>query len=140
MKPFRQIDVANTMTSLGKCCIKFAVAMLETTASDQLVARRWKTPVQNAPTEVIQRLERELAAHQPDTCLLEDNYGPENLLSQYLAVTPELAHQLQGRDAGLRFDWAPDSSSYVATVEERPPQAMRSKLKPGLDTPQPAFE
>jgi hypothetical protein len=79
MKPFRQIDVANTMTSLGKCSIKFAVAMLETTASDQLVERRRKTPVQNAPTEVIQRLERELAAHQPDTCLLEDNYGPENL-------------------------------------------------------------
>ncbi|OHU98953.1 chromosome partitioning protein ParB [Ralstonia solanacearum] len=79
MKPFRQIDVANTMISLGNYSIKFAIAMLETTASDQLAERRRKMPVQNAPTEVIQRLERELAALQADTRLLEDNYGPDNL-------------------------------------------------------------
>ncbi|MGN7103111.1 hypothetical protein ACTHR6_16000 [Ralstonia holmesii] len=62
------------------------------------------------------------------------------LLSQSLIVTPELARQLQCRDAGLRFDWAPDSSRYVATVDERPPQASPRRLQSGQGTPQPAFE
>ncbi|GAB3628323.1 chromosome partitioning protein ParB [Pandoraea terrae] len=79
MQAFRQIDVAQAMVSLGNFSTKLALAMLETTAPDQLQAGTKRTGVKSEAADVIQRLERELAALQTDTRLLEDNYGPDNL-------------------------------------------------------------
>lgn len=51
----------------------------ETTPPDQLAEGFKKKVERGGSTEVIQRLERELAALQADTRLLEDSYGPDNL-------------------------------------------------------------
>lgn len=79
MKPFRQIDVAQAMINLDNYSCKFVLAMLETTADGQLVEGGNRTSVKSGTLETIQRLERELAALQNDTRLIEENYGPDSL-------------------------------------------------------------
>lgn len=79
MQPFRQIDVAHAMINLGNFSLKLALAMLETTPPDQLAEGFKRKIERGGSTEIIQRLERELAALQADTRLLEDSYGPDNL-------------------------------------------------------------
>lgn len=80
MKPFRQIDVAQAMVNLGNYSIKLATAMLQNTPADQLTdASAAKTESTNTHSEALRRLERELAAMQADTKILEDGYGPSNL-------------------------------------------------------------
>lgn len=44
------------------------------------------------------------------------------MFSHVLEVTPEVARQLQELDAGIYFDWAPESSRYMVHVDKRPPQ------------------
>ncbi|BCL75796.1 hypothetical protein JHS3_15320 [Jeongeupia sp. HS-3] len=79
MKPFRQIDVAQAMVNLDNYSVKLATAMLQATSPDQLIEKA-ASKMQNAvPAEALQRLERELAAVQADTRLLEEGYGPANL-------------------------------------------------------------
>jgi len=79
MKPFRQIDVAQAMVNLGNYSIKLATAMLQNTPADQLTdASAVKTESSN-PTDALRRLERELAAMQADTKILEEGYGPSSL-------------------------------------------------------------
>ena len=79
MKPFRQIDVAQAMINLGNYSIKLATAMLHNTPADQLNEDAAAKTQPVAPTEALRRLERELAAMQADTRLLEDDYGPASL-------------------------------------------------------------
>jgi hypothetical protein len=79
MKPFRQIDVAQTMINLGNYSIKLATAMLHNTPADQLNEDAAAKTQPVAPTEALRRLERELAAMQADTRFLEDDYGPASL-------------------------------------------------------------
>ena len=79
MKPFRQIDVAQAMVNLGNYSAKLALAMLQATSSDQLTEEASTKAQRGGPTEALQRLERELAAVQADTRLLEEGYGPANL-------------------------------------------------------------
>ncbi|MFM0301446.1 plasmid partitioning protein RepB C-terminal domain-containing protein [Paraburkholderia sediminicola] len=79
MKPFRQIDAAHAMINLDNYSGRFALAMLETTSDDQLVEASKKSAEKNGTVEAIQRVERELAALQTDTKLLEENYGPDSL-------------------------------------------------------------
>jgi hypothetical protein len=79
MQPFRQIDVAQAMINLGNYSSKLVLAMLETTSPDQLVDGFKQKVDKGGTTAAIQRLERELAALQADTRLLEDSYGPDNL-------------------------------------------------------------
>jgi len=92
MQPFRQIDVAHAMINLGNFSLKLALAMLETTPSDQLAEGFKKKVERGGSTEVIQRLERELAALQADTRLLEDSYGPDNL--KLVVIKPYVAKLL----------------------------------------------
>ncbi|WP_193090684.1 plasmid partitioning protein RepB C-terminal domain-containing protein [Advenella sp. FME57] len=79
MKPFRQIDVAQSMVNLGKYSLKLANAMLQNTPIDQLTEAAATKTRSAGPTEALQRLERELAAMQADTRLLEEDYGPASL-------------------------------------------------------------
>lgn len=79
MKPFRQLDVAQAMVNLGKYSIKLANAMLQNTHIDQLTDAAANKTRSAGPTEALQRLERELAAMQADTRLLEEDYGPASL-------------------------------------------------------------
>ena len=79
MKPFRQIDVAQAMVNLGNYSAKLALAMLQATSPDQLTEEASAKVQRGGPTEALQRLERELAAVQADTRLLEEGYGPANL-------------------------------------------------------------
>jgi hypothetical protein len=46
---------------------------------------------------------------------------PLRLFSQLLDVTREKAVALEERNAGLYFDWGPDSSRYLTHVENRSP-------------------
>jgi len=79
MKQLRQIDVAQTMINLGDYSIRLATALLQSTSSEQLRAPSSKQH-QSAPSvDALQRLERELAALQADTKLLEESYGPLSL-------------------------------------------------------------
>lgn len=78
MTAFRQIDVVQTMINLNNYSTKLALAMFHATPPDELVDDgRAKTPKGNV--EVLHRLERELAAVQADTKLIEESYGPANL-------------------------------------------------------------
>lgn len=79
MKPFRQIDAAQAMINLGNYSAKLALAMLQATSPDQLTEKASAKAQRGGPTEALQRLERELAAVQADTRLLEEGYGPSNL-------------------------------------------------------------
>ncbi|MFZ2989706.1 plasmid partitioning protein RepB C-terminal domain-containing protein [Ideonella sp.] len=79
MKPFRQIDVAQTMINLNNYTIKLALAMLQATPPEQLTEAATAKGQRAGPTEALQRLQRELAAVQADTKLLEEGYGPANL-------------------------------------------------------------
>ena len=75
MSHFRQIDVARTMVGLGNYSVKFAQAMLQHTPADQLAADTKVVVPRSGGTETVQRLQRELAAMQADTKLIEDSYG-----------------------------------------------------------------
>ena len=79
MKPFRQMDVAQTMINLNNYSLKLALAMLSGTAPDQLVEKAAAKGKSNGASETLRRLERELAAVQADTKLLDESYGPANL-------------------------------------------------------------
>lgn len=79
MKPFRQIDVARAMINLNNYTIKLALAMLQATPPEQLTEAATAKGQRAGPTEALQRLQRELAAVQADTKLLEEGYGPANL-------------------------------------------------------------
>ncbi|RYE66114.1 MAG: chromosome partitioning protein ParB [Oxalobacteraceae bacterium] len=79
MRPFRQIDVAQAMINLCNYSSKLALAMLQATPPDQLAEEASPNRKRSGPTEALQRLERELAAVQADTRLLEEGYGPANL-------------------------------------------------------------
>lgn len=79
MKPFRQMDVAQAMVNLGNYSIKLATAMLQNTAEDQLSDAAASKTHSNTPTDALRRLERELAAMQADTRMLDEGYGPASL-------------------------------------------------------------
>src|SRR5216684_5085506 len=50
------------------------------------------------------------------------------LFSQPLEVTDNLAKSLEAEDAGLYFDWGPDSSRYLPHIDRRSPQARSDRL------------
>ncbi|MES2280553.1 MAG: plasmid partitioning protein RepB C-terminal domain-containing protein [Pseudomonadota bacterium] len=79
MKPFRQIDTAQTMINLNNYSIKLALAMLQGTPPEQLMEKTASKMQRMGSSESLQRLERELAAVQSDTKLLDESYGPANL-------------------------------------------------------------
>lgn len=79
MKPFRQIDVAQSMVNLNNYSLKLANAMLQNTPIEQLTERAAAKNQSTVPSEAIRRLERELASMQSDTRLLEEGYGPASL-------------------------------------------------------------
>jgi hypothetical protein len=65
------------------------------------------------------------------------------LFSQELEISSDIATSLRERNAGLYFDWGPDSNRYLPHVEMRPPTAepeaflealtarMRNSTRPG---------
>ena len=67
------------MVNLGNYFAKLALAMLQATQPDQLTEEASAKAQRGGPTETLQRLERELAAVQADTRLMEEGYGPTNL-------------------------------------------------------------
>jgi len=79
MKPFRQIDVAQSMIGLNNYTVKLSLAMLQATPAEQLTKESRSRAPRSGPSEALQRLQRELAAVQSDTKLLEESYGPANL-------------------------------------------------------------
>lgn len=101
MKPFRQIDVAQAMVNLGNYSIKLATAMLQATPPDQLTEAASAKTQAGGPSEALQRLERELAAVQADTRLLEESYGPANL--QLEIVKTYIGTTLLGNAAIVRW-------------------------------------
>lgn len=79
MRPFRQIDVSQVMINLNNYSHKLALAMLNSTPPDQLIEKAAAKSHGNVASETLRRLERELAAVQADTKLLDESYGPANL-------------------------------------------------------------
>lgn len=79
MKPFRQVDVVQTMINLGNYSTKLATAMLQNTPADQLTQAAASKMQSSTPTDALRRLERELAAMQADTRIIEEGYGPTSL-------------------------------------------------------------
>lgn len=79
MKPVRQIDVVHAMIGLGNYSVKLALAMLQASRPEDLTAEAVAQSQSLGPSEALHRLERELAAVQSDTRLLEEGYGPSNL-------------------------------------------------------------
>lgn len=79
MRPFRQIDVTQAMINLGNYSIKLAMAMLQSTPSDQLTENASAKGASATPIEALRRLETELTATQADTRLLEEGYGSASL-------------------------------------------------------------
>ncbi|MDB5743447.1 MAG: ParB-like nuclease [Polaromonas sp.] len=79
MKAFRQIDVAQAMINLNSYSIRLALAMLHATSPEQLIEKAASKIKQDGLSETLQRVERELAAVQAETKLLEESYGPANL-------------------------------------------------------------
>jgi hypothetical protein len=57
---------------------------------------------------------------------------PTQLFSQSLDVTRDMAAELKERNAGLYFDWGPDSSRYLTHVEKRPPSRAAEEFLKGL--------
>jgi hypothetical protein len=94
MKLFRQIDVAQAMINRNNYTSKLTLAMLQATPPEQLTEAATAKGQRAGPTEALQRLQRELAAVQADTKLLEEGYGPANV--RWLAKThAEYLRQLQ---------------------------------------------
>lgn len=79
MNAFRQIDAARSMISLDNYSVKLADAMLQATPPDELAADARPKLQRAGATETVQRLQRELAAVQADTKLLEESYADTNL-------------------------------------------------------------
>lgn len=91
MKPFRQIDVAQAMINLGNYSIKLATAMLQNTPPEQLSEDAITKAQLGGPNDALRRLERELAAMQADTRLLEEGYGPASLQLEIIKTHIESA-------------------------------------------------
>ncbi|MBZ5669464.1 MAG: hypothetical protein LAO04_07030 [Acidobacteriia bacterium] len=58
------------------------------------------------------------------------------LFSQTLEISREIAAMLEGPDAGLYFDWGPDSLRYLPHVDKRPPSPEREDFLKLLGVPQ----
>lgn len=58
------------------------------------------------------------------------------LFSHVLEITADVARQLHDLRAGVYFDWAPESSRYMAHVDKRPPQPDAAELLEVLGGPQ----
>lgn len=79
MKPFRQIEVAQTMIGCNNYTLKLATAMLQSTPPGQLTEKAAAKARRGGSIEALRRLERELASMQTDTKQLEESYGPDSL-------------------------------------------------------------
>lgn len=125
MKPFRQIDVAQAMVNLGNYSIKLATAMLQNTPADQLTDAAASKTHSNTPTDALRRLERELAAMQADTRLLDEGYGPASL--QLEIIKTHIGSTLLENAAVVRW-LATNQPEYlqqlqrVADIKELPPR------------------
>lgn len=75
MGHFRQIEVARTMVGLENYSVRFAMAMLQHTPPDQLAPDSKVKVQRSGANETVQRLQRELAAMQADTQLIEGTYA-----------------------------------------------------------------
>ena len=100
MKPFRQIDVVQHMIGLGDYSIRIAKAMLHSTPPEQLVDST-ASRLTGSAAEIFQRMERELAAIQANTRVLEEEYGPANLTLEILKTYIEAT--LLGNVAVVRW-------------------------------------
>ncbi|EFF76760.1 plasmid partitioning protein RepB C-terminal domain-containing protein [Achromobacter piechaudii] len=125
MKPFRQIDVAQAMTNLGNYSVKLATAMLQNTPTDQLTEATPSKSKSSTPSDTLQRLERELAAMQADTRLLEEDYGPASL--QLEIIKTHIGSTLLENAAVIRW-LANNQPEYlqqlqrVADIKKLPPE------------------
>jgi ParB-like chromosome segregation protein Spo0J len=79
VKAFRQIDIAQAMINLNNYSVTLALAMLQVTPAEQLEEKFASKAKRQGASETLQRMERELAALQTDTKLMDESYGPENL-------------------------------------------------------------
>jgi hypothetical protein len=71
--------IVRAYVDAGKCGLKLADAMLQTTPPDQLAVDTRAKVQRPGTTESVQRLQRELAAVQADTKILEESYADSNL-------------------------------------------------------------
>ncbi|HDH0709074.1 TPA: ParB N-terminal domain-containing protein [Klebsiella aerogenes] len=79
MKPVRQLEVINIMTTLNNFTRRLALSLLQGTPSEQLVNNKSSKIEERDHRASIERLEREMAAVQIDTEKLSDDYGGNNL-------------------------------------------------------------
>jgi len=79
MKPARQLEVINIMTTLNRFTRKFALSMLQGSSAEQLVNYKNSKMEKRDHKASIERLEREMAAVQIDTEKLIEDYGGNNL-------------------------------------------------------------
>ncbi|QHM74228.1 hypothetical protein C7M52_00151 [Mixta theicola] len=79
MKPARQLEVINIMSTLNNYTRRFALSLLQGTPTEQLVKNKNSRIDTRDHKASIERLEREMAAVQIDTEKLSDDYGCNNL-------------------------------------------------------------
>ncbi|ECC1659833.1 TPA: ParB N-terminal domain-containing protein [Salmonella enterica subsp. salamae] len=79
MKPVRQLEVINIMTTLNNFTRRLALSLLQGTSPEQLVNNKNSKMEERDHRASIERLEREMAAVQIDTEKLSDDYGGNNL-------------------------------------------------------------
>ncbi len=64
---------------------------------------------------------------------------PKQLFSQVLEVSKEQAEVLREPDAGLYFDWGPDSAHYLTHIDrqrsEPLPESVRAIMEEGFSKP-----
>jgi hypothetical protein len=61
--------------------------------------------------------------------------SPKLLFSQSLEISRDISLQLAEQNAGLYFDWGPDSSRYLTHIDKRPPQVAASKAEKVIEIP-----
>jgi hypothetical protein len=79
MKPLRQIEAAMRMVDFGNYSLKFANAMLEASAPNEIVEGAHVKRPNNGQVETNARLEREVASLHEETRHYEQNFSKNNL-------------------------------------------------------------
>ncbi|EIO7469446.1 ParB N-terminal domain-containing protein [Salmonella enterica subsp. enterica] len=79
LKPYKQIEMVNTMISINNFTRKFAMSMLHAVAPEHLVEPKKDARRETDIRKNLERLEKEMASVQVETQHLQDEYAENNL-------------------------------------------------------------
>lgn len=100
MRPMRQIEAAELMTTAGNYTASYAKALLAATRQADLVKSDQPKKVGGLTTEQMARMEREMEALQQDVKSVESRYGDDVL---HLVIASGYLSKLVGNTAIKRY-------------------------------------